>query len=215
MAPSRSHCRLLLASMVMVACSPPALPPILVVGNDDSLVAMGLDGGQTVLVAADPDRNVSQATWAPDGRLAVWTEIDADAGRAGIAMGNEENQRRIDGGTVPFFYSWSPTGEHVAYLGNAQDGSGVALGLLDVAAGTARLVDAGAPYYLDWAPDGATLAVHAGTEMALLGLDGVRRPLDLVPGRFQAPDFLPDGRLLVAVADPRRGWRSPISTRSV
>ena len=30
-------------------------------------------------------------------------------------------------------------------------------------AGTARLVDSGAPYYLDWAPDGSRLAVHIDT----------------------------------------------------
>jgi dipeptidyl aminopeptidase/acylaminoacyl peptidase len=175
-------------------------------GNDDSLTALAAEGESVVLVAADPARTVAQATWAPDGRLAVWTEVDSTAGRATIAMGDADDQRRIDGGTVPFFYAWNPGGDHVAYLGNAPDGSGVAMGLVDVAAGTARLVDSGAPYYLDWAPDGSRLAVHTdNTDVALIDLEGRRDPLPVEPGLFQAPEYLSDGRILIATAGDERG----------
>ena len=185
--------------LVLSCTSSPALPPLLVVTDDHAVNAISTDGDTVELVAADPDRRVSQATWAPDGRLAVWTEVDAAAGAAVIAMGNTEGQRRIDGGTVPFFYAWSPAGDHVAYLGNSPDGSGVAMGLVDVAAGTARLVDQGAPYYLDWAPDGSRLAVHVdSTFLGFVDLEGNRTPLSTVAGLFQAPQFLADGRLLIA-----------------
>lgn len=192
---------------LLAACtSSPALPPLLVVTDDHAVNAISTEGETVELVAADPNRRVSQATWAPDGRLAVWTEVDASAGAAVIAMGNTEGQRRIDGGTVPFFYAWSPAGDHVAYLGNSPDGNGVAMGLVDVAAGTARLVDQGAPYYLDWAPDGSRLAIHVdSTFLGFVDLEGNRTPLPGVAGLFQAPQFLADGRLLVATGGDLRG----------
>ena len=202
--------RLLLIAMaigVLASCSPsPSLPPLLIVTDDNAVTAISTDGETVPLVEADPNRLVSQATWSPDGRLAVWTEVDTTAGQAVIAMGNSEGQRRIDGGTVPFFYAWSPPGDHVAYLGNSPDGAGVAMGLVDVAAGTARLVDRGSPYYLDWAPDGSRLAIHVDTTfLGFVDLDGNRTTLDTVPGRFQAPQFLDDGRLLVATAGDTPG----------
>jgi hypothetical protein len=194
-----------LALLVSCTSSPP-LPPLLVVTDDHAVNAISTDGVTVELVAADPSRRVSQATWAPDGRLAVWTEVDAAAGEAVIAMGNSEGQRRIDGGTVPFFYAWSPAGDHVAYLGNSPDGTGVAMGMVDVAAGTARLVDQGAPYYLDWSPDGTRLAVHVdSTFLGFVDLEGTRTPLTTVAGLFQAPQFLADGRLLVATGGDARG----------
>lgn len=192
---------------LLVSCTAsPALPPLLVVTNDNAVTAISPEGETVELVAADPNRLVSQATWGPDGRLAVWTEVDIAAGDAMIAMGDSEGQRRIDGGTAPFFYSWSPEGTHVAYLGNSPDGAGVAMGLVDVSAGTARLVDSGAPYYLDWAPDGSRLAVHVdSTFLGFVDLEGTRTPLATVPGLFQAPQFLDDGRLLVATGGDSQG----------
>jgi WD40 repeat protein len=192
---------------LLVSCtSSPALPPLLVVTDDHAVNAISTEGETVELVAADPNRRVSQATWAPDGRLAVWTEVDASAGEAVIAMGNSEGQRRIDGGTIPFFYAWSPGGDRVAYLGNSPDGAGVSMGLVDVAAGTARLVDNGAPYYLDWAPDGSRLAVHVdSTFVGFVDLDGNRTPLTTVAGLFQAPQFLDDGRLLLATGGDLQG----------
>jgi WD40 repeat protein len=178
----------------------------LVVTDDHAVNAISPEGETVELVAADPNRRVSQATWSPDGRLAVWTEVDAAAGEAVIAMGDSQGQRRIDGGTIPFFYAWSPAGDHVAYLGNSPDGAGVSMGLVDVAAGTARLVDEGAPYYLDWAPDSSRLAVHVdSTFLGFVDLEGNRTPLTSVAGLFQAPQFLDDGRLLVATGGDVQG----------
>ena len=194
-------------TVAILACtSSPALPPLLILTDDNALTAMSPEGETIELVAADPERLLSQPTWAPDGRLAVWTEVDTAASAAVIAMGDSQGQRRIDGGTIPYFYAWSPDGSHIAYLGNAPDGAGVAMGLVDVAAGTARLVDRGAPYYLDWAPDGSRLAAHIDTTfLGFVDLDGNRTPLATAPGFFQAPQFLEDGRLLVAIGGDQQG----------
>ena len=192
--------------LLMSCTESPALPPILVMNNDNALTAISTTGEPVELVAADPDRVVSQATWGPDGRLAVWTEIDTAAGEGVIAMGDSQGQRRIDGGTIPYFYAWSPDGSHVAYLGNAPDGTGVALGIVDVVEGTAGLVDSGAPYYLDWAPDSSRMAIHVDTTfLGFVDLEGNRTTLSTAPGRFQAPEFLDDGRLLVAIGGDVQG----------
>jgi Tol biopolymer transport system component len=121
-------------------------------------------------------------------------------------MGSDTSQRRIDGGTSPYFYAWSPDATRVAYLGNAPDGSGVALGMVDVASGTAELIDSGQPYYLDWSADSSRLAIHANrTDLFYVDLDGTRTDIDAVPGLFQAPAVLPDGRLLILTGGPEPG----------
>ena len=192
---------------LLASCtSSPALPPLLVVTDDYAVTTISPEGETVELVEADPDRLVSQATWAPDGRLAVWTEVDRQDGSSVIAMGDSQGQRRIDAGTMPYFYAWSPQGTHVAYLGNSADGAGVAMGIVDVSAGTARLVDSGAPYYLDWAPDGSRLAVHINSAfLGFVDLDGNRTAVTAVPGFFQAPEFLDDGRLLIATGGDEQG----------
>lgn len=203
----RRHCLLVVLVLVLAACSePPLLPPLLVLGSDSSIRVVDEAGTPIDLLTPDPNLVTSQPTWAPDGRLAVWTEIDRSTGKAVIAMGNTDSQRRISADTAPFFYAWSPNGEHVSYLGNAPDGSGVAMGLVDVAAGTAELVDSGSPYFLDWAPDSSRLAIHtANRDLAYVDLAGNRDPIEIETGLFQAPAFLPDGRLLISRAGPDPG----------
>jgi hypothetical protein len=75
--------------------------------------------------------------------------------------------------------------------------------MVEVADGSATLVDGGAPYYFDWQPDGERLAIHvAGRVLAFLAVDGTRTEIPVATGRFQAPAFLPDGRLVVLTAGP-------------
>jgi TolB protein len=179
---------------------------LLVLGDDSSIKAVDEAGTALELLAADERIAANQPTWSPDGRLAVWTEIDRSTGEARIAMGDDRSQRRLDGRTAPFFYAWSPNGEHISYLGNAPDGSGVAMGLIDVAGGTAGLVDSGSPYYLDWSPDSERLAVHVGSQtLAFVDLSGNREEIEIETGFFQAPAFLPDGRLVIAQLGDKPG----------
>jgi hypothetical protein len=188
---------LALAFSALLSCSEvPPLPSLLVLSQGVS--AIDDAGGSSVLLDPADGAVPSQPTWAPDGTFAVWTEIASDGSSAAIAMGNESSQRRIEGGTIPFFYGFSPNGDSLAYLGNDPNGGGVALGLLNVAAGTARLVDSGQPYYLDWSPDGSQLAVHANqSDIYLLDTEGTRTDLEVQLGLFQAPAFVADDRLLI------------------
>ncbi len=195
---ARMRRALVSASLLLaVSCTEASrLPPLLVM--DRGVTAVDDEGESLVLLDPEEGAIPSQPTWAPDGTFAVWTEIAADGSGAFIAMGNEESQRRIDGGTIPFFYGFSPNGESLAYLGNDPGGGGVALGLLNVGAGTARLLDSGQPYYLDWSPNGSRLAVHANqSDLYLLDREGTRTELDVQTGLFQAPAFLTNDRLLV------------------
>ena len=189
---------LLVGVLGLTACSPSAkLPPLLVQG--DGLRAVDhQDGTQVELLASDAAEVVSQPTWAPDSSFAVWTEFNPAENVARIAMGNGESQRRIDGNTFPFFYGFSPDGQTLAYLGNDPAGNGVALGLLDVGSGVARLVATGQPFFFDWAADSSQVLVHANqADTYLLSLEGEEQTLDVAPGVFQAPAFLDDGRLLL------------------
>jgi TolB protein len=187
--------RLACLLIALLACSPSEqLPSLLVQG--DGLVATDGEGTVIELLAADSETAVSQASWAPDATYAVWTEVGTESAR--IAMGNADSQRRIDGDTIPFFYGFSPDAKTLAYLGNDPAGRGVALGLLDINSGGARLVAAGQPFYFDWSPDSSRMVVHANqADTYLLSVDGDIQTIDVAAGTYQAPAFLDDERLLV------------------
>lgn len=194
---------ILIVGLAVAACSSSSHGPLLVHNDDGGLSALGLDGTASPIHEETVGVVLRQPTWSPDGRLAVWTEIITAESRTAIGMGDSTRQRQIEVPTPPFYYSWSPQGDRVAYLGNSPDGESVALGLVDVAAGTADLVDGGNPYYFDWQPDGARLVIHvAGQVLAFLTPDGTRTDIPVETGRFQAPAFLADGRVVVLTAGP-------------
>lgn len=193
----------LVVGLIVAGCSNTSIGPLLVQSAEGGLSALGLDGTTFPIHEETAGVALRQPTWSPDARIAVWTEIVAAEQRTAIGMGDATRQRRIDVPTPPFYYSWSPQGDRVAYLGNSPDGQGVALGLVEVADGTANLVDGGNPYYFDWQPDGSRLVIHvAGRVLAFLAFDGTRTDIPVETGMFQAPAFLPDGRLLVITAGP-------------
>jgi TolB protein len=131
-------------------------------------------------------------------------------------MGNGESERRIDASTYPFFYAFSPDGKTLAYLGNDPAGGGVALGLVNIASESARLIDSGQPFYFDWAADSAHLLVHSNqADTYLIDLEGQKRPLDVAPGAYQAPAFLADGRVLVVENDSLVSLDADSNERSV
>ena len=108
-----------------------------------------------------------------------------------IALADADgNVQRVEAPTSPFYYSWSPDGESLAFLGSGADS--LIFGIVED--GEARQVDTGAPYYFDWAPDSQSVFVHrVGTDLGLLTLDGARVAIDTSPATFQAPQWTDEG----------------------
>src|SRR5690606_21427174 len=102
----------------------------------------------------------------------------------------------------PFYLHWSPGGERIAALRNAEEG--IALELVDVAADglDTQVVDTGQPYYLSWQPGGDRLVVHVGSDrLDLLEPSGEVEGLGVRPGAFQAPHWAEPGIVATTFGD--------------
>jgi hypothetical protein len=67
------------------------------------------------------------------------------------------------------------------------------------AAGTATHLGTGATPAVSWEPNGQRLVVRAGDTIAIVGADGVSRPLGLTLGSFSGPVWVSANRVLVAL----------------
>lgn len=154
----------------------------------DGLFVRDMDTDEESRIGPAEDTFPSQPTPGPGGRLA-WSELTADGGQIAI-RDSDGTVTRIDGPTVPFYYSWSPDGELLGFLGNGP--RSLIFGIVED--GEARSVDTGAPYYFDWSPDAQSLFVHrVGTDLSVLTLDGERVVVDDSPAVFQAPQWTDEG----------------------
>jgi TolB protein len=179
---------------------------LLVVSRADSAIfTIKPDGSdRTDLVVERAGLAAVQPTWSLDGERLVWTEVDhmSEIPEAFIVTSGPRGDQleRVESGTAPFYYSWSPTGDTIAFLGGGPGGQ-VDLGLLD---DEVRLLGGAQPYYFAWAPDGQSLLTHTnGMETAFLSTDGTGTSLDSTPARFQAPQWSGDGtRVVYATGSP-------------
>jgi Tol biopolymer transport system component len=183
----------------------PAHDRLLVLRDDGTLLTMAPDGArvQTLSTGADQGHVARQPVWSPDGRAVAWAEThDSPTGPQTqvVASRPDGNGRTETGiGAAAFYLQWDPTSSRVAYLGNV--GGTIGMGVVDFTPdGSVDLrVGSGVPFYLSWSPDGDRLIVHInGDTLGFLGLDGVLSPLPDLPATFQAPIWLPDGRLVLA-----------------
>lgn len=184
--------------------SPPAVNRLVILGDDGNIYTVGPDGSGQQALTSDATREhlYRQPTWAPSAERVAWVEIDARGGQISSALLTSRHdgstQTRTPTPFPPFYISWSPDSQRLAYLSNWTEE--LALRLVDVASGgaEANTLDQGQPLYFSWAPDGQRLLTHIGTErLALLSLDGTQTPLDARPAAFAAPQWGPDGNELV------------------
>lgn len=154
----------------------------------DGVFSHTMATGDTARLGPDGDAFPTQPTPGPGGQLA-WSELTATEGL--IAIADEAgNVQRVEAPTSPFYYSWSPDGQLLAFLGSGA--SSLIFGVVEN--GVARSVDTGAPYYFDWSRDSRSLFVHrVGTDLGLLTLDGERVVIDASPATFQAPQWTNEG----------------------
>jgi Tol biopolymer transport system component len=103
------------------------------------------------------------------------------------------------------YYHWSPDGRNIGLLSQLPDT--LALKLVPATGGESQILDTGAPFYWDWAPDSRSVFIHTGGEAGRLaylqlGEDAaevIEFNLDITPSAFKAPAFSPDGsQVLVA-----------------
>lgn len=140
---------------------------------------------------------VRQPAWSPDGSQVAWVELAA--GHASLAISGPAgvDRREVDLDLAAFFLQWDPTGSHVAYLGSVLNTIGLGVATDDGAELTITQVGSGSPFYLAWSPDGERMLVHVnGQDLGIADLAGGLDDLGARTGTFQAPAWLPDGRLL-------------------
>jgi hypothetical protein len=178
-----------------------------VIGSDGSLATMRSDGTDAVPMDA-ADGVAVQPSWSPDGSRLAWVvQTTTDTGVGGsIVIAGPRGQDPIvtPAPFVPYYLSWSPTGDRVAFLGSGGDPQRpVEMGVLDLADPTpsARLVSGGEPFfYFAWGPDGRSVLAHAGYDrLEEVALDGAASSVSERPGAFAAPAWSVDGRTLVYV----------------
>lgn len=175
----------------------------LVVTRSDGAVALldpEVEEEELVSDGADAGGFPIQPTPSHDGTTLVWTQlVGADAS---IGVHTSSGVRAIDAPFLPFFYAFSPDGGRVAMLGNDPEGGQVALAMLDLETEVVELIDRGAPYYISWRPDGEALAAHIGLELlTLVDLSGMRTPVPVTAGLYQAPAWAPDGEIVTATLE--------------
>lgn len=209
----------------LLACSTPTPPtatprptPVPVVPTEapNGRIAVVEVGGTVYTINPDgSDRafldfsgvvNNAAVAWSPDStRLALGVAGPVDGSSQLIVTdAHGRNANTIYEGPpigVPFYLSWSPSGDHIAFLANRAAG-GLSLRMIRANGSEgAVLVADGSPSFFSWSPEGRRMLLHIGAEDGLIGtyaLDNSsidRR--DVAPGVFQAPAWSPAGEAYV------------------
>lgn len=196
------------------ASSPPASPvnQLLIVGPDGNLAVVDPVSGARFALTTDASarRQYLQPTWSQDGERIVWARREDRRNFLEAARYDGADRSAVSVPFLPFYFSWSPTSERIAYLSNwmTLDQPSMALRVVEFGAsgGEARTLAEGQPFYFSWAPDGQRLLTHIGNErIEVLSLDGASQSLRISGGQFPAPQWAPDGeRLVYATADATR-----------
>jgi TolB protein len=193
---------------------PPAAPDnrILLQGVDGNLYIASPDGKERFALTDDASRRrvYGQPVWSFDGKRIAWNQITRNGTALVTSRFDGAERSTLDVPFLPFYISWSPTGEQLAYLSNWQvvDEPSMALRLVDVApeGKTVKTLAAGQPFYFSWSPDGRQLLTHIDgerVEVYDLATDeqGVQS-LVISGGAFSAPQWAASGEQVVyAVAE--------------
>lgn len=194
---------------------------IVYVGNNGNIYTTDRDGKQLSAITKDADLNPANGqvghvyqypTWAPDGQHLAFVRASFSQSGQEVSLFSALSDGRKSVNTFtsqdfqPFYLSWSPNSQTIAFLGSDATG---ALAQYTVAAsgGKSKFISGGMPYYWDWSPDNRSMIVHIGgassdspdARLAIIGLDSSspNKELDLKPGYFDAPAWSPIGNGLL------------------
>lgn len=193
------------------------------VGADGNIYVVDQGGRSPTAITQDarlgsPYRLYGLPIWSRDSRALAFAAYDGTGQASPDRSSLYVAQRDGSGLTAAFagpeylvHYAWAPDGRQLGAL-TTTPATALALRRVPADGGPAEILDAGAPLYWSWAPDGQAMLIHAdGQDGRLaylqLGSPVVERGLALEPTAFRAPAISPDGRrALVAgrTADGRR-----------
>lgn len=187
------------------------------IGQDGNIYTVNQGGGGQAQLTTDARldeadfRFYGVPVWASNGESLAFAAYE---GSGNTLSGNSLLISNTDGSVLTeayqskeyvVYYHWAPDGHNIGLLSQLSDT--LALKLVPATGGESQVLDTGAPFYWDWAPDGRSMFIHADGEagrLAVLQLgkkaaEVVEFNLDITPSAFKAPAFSPNGsQVLVA-----------------
>lgn len=167
-------------------------------GGERALVSYQVDGTEVASYGEGTDELVALPIWSPDGRRIAWV-------RSSDGLAWELITAAVDGtgSTVdelpgrPDFITYDPTASRVLALTPSPDGFGLVVVELgddapeDTDDEPFEVIDLGAPYFSDFAPDGDRLVAHVGTDLRVVDLAGQVTSLGLTSTTHLTPVWDP------------------------
>lgn len=171
------------------------------------LAILGADGlhlrdadGQNDVLLAPADARPSSPAFSADGARLAWAQVN-DLGQFELAVAFVDNPGEVTTSASPisaFFLSWSPDGSHIASLGNAPGGVGLAVAAVDdELVEMPSLVLTDQPLYFSWSSSSDRFLTHTSAGSGVVDLDGVRQQVLADVGAYQTPIWLHDGRMVL------------------
>jgi len=189
--------------------------------SDGNIYTIDQGGGHKTSVTTDAfvdEKNFlfyGLPTWSPDSQSLAFASYTGLRGENPSSMSlftahkdGTQLQEALKSDMPLIFYLWSPDSKRLGLISSTANNS-IAFDVVSPS-GERELVDAGAPFYWSWAPDGHAILAHIGgaspapdARLSLLQLDPTvsEQAFGLPPSEFRAPAFSPDGRQ-VLVASP-------------
>jgi Tol biopolymer transport system component len=189
--------------------------------SDGNIYTIDQGGGHKTSVTTDAfvdEKNFlfyGLPTWSPDNQSLAFASYTGVRGENPSSMSlftahkdGTQLQEALKSDTPLIFYLWSPDSKRLGLISSTANNS-IAFDVVSPS-GERELVDAGAPFYWSWAPDGHAVLAHVGgaspapdARLSLLQLDPTvsEQPFGVPPSEFRAPAFSPNGQQ-VLVASP-------------